>query len=158
MQYTGIVRRIDDLGRIVIPKEIRRRMHIREGEPLELVMINDEEGQVIGFKKYDYIDPFDKAYLTSFSSVLRNKGIDHAFYSNAGRFICGNLNEYTDKMEGIHSREDFIINGKIYGKPILAQGDIVGYIIFSGEENTDYISDFVAVISRIYTVARPHEY
>lgn len=36
MKATGIVRRIDDLGRIVIPKEIRRTMHIREGDPLEI--------------------------------------------------------------------------------------------------------------------------
>ena len=36
MKATGIVRRIDDLGRVVIPKEIRRNLHIREGEPLEI--------------------------------------------------------------------------------------------------------------------------
>ncbi|HPE95981.1 MAG TPA: AbrB/MazE/SpoVT family DNA-binding domain-containing protein, partial [Bacillota bacterium] len=36
MRATGIVRRVDDLGRIVIPKEIRRTMHIREGDPLEI--------------------------------------------------------------------------------------------------------------------------
>lgn len=46
---TGIVRRIDDLGRVVIPKEIRRTMRIREGDPLEIY--TDREGQVI-FKKY----------------------------------------------------------------------------------------------------------
>ena len=38
MKATGIVRRIDDLGRIVIPKEIRRTMHIREGDPLEITL------------------------------------------------------------------------------------------------------------------------
>ena len=49
MKATGIVRRIDDLGRVVIPKEIRRTMHIREGDPLEIY--TDHEGEVI-FKKY----------------------------------------------------------------------------------------------------------
>ena len=45
MKATGIVRRIDDLGRVVIPKEIRRTMHIREGDPLEI--FTDKEGGVI---------------------------------------------------------------------------------------------------------------
>ena len=49
MKSTGILRRIDDLGRVVIPKEIRRTMRIREGDPLEIY--TDTDGQVI-FKKY----------------------------------------------------------------------------------------------------------
>lgn len=52
MKATGIVRRIDDLGRIVIPKEIRRTLHIRESDPLEI--FTDREGQVI-LKKYSPI-------------------------------------------------------------------------------------------------------
>ena len=52
MKATGIVRRIDDLGRVVIPKEIRRTMRIREGDPLEIYTSN--EGEVI-FKKYSPI-------------------------------------------------------------------------------------------------------
>ena len=49
MKATGIVRRIDDLGRIVIPKEIRKTLKVREGEPLEIY--TDREGQII-LKKY----------------------------------------------------------------------------------------------------------
>lgn len=45
MKATGIVRRIDDLGRVVIPKEIRRTMRIREGDPLEI--FTDRDGEVI---------------------------------------------------------------------------------------------------------------
>ena len=45
MKATGIVRRIDDLGRVVIPKEIRRTMRIREGDPLEIY--TSKEGEVI---------------------------------------------------------------------------------------------------------------
>ena len=52
MKATGIVRRIDDLGRIVIPKEIRRTMRIREGDPLEIY--TEKDGEVI-FKKYSPI-------------------------------------------------------------------------------------------------------
>ena len=50
MRATGIVRRVDDLGRIVIPKEIRRSMGIREGEPLEIYLEND----AVVFRRYSY--------------------------------------------------------------------------------------------------------
>ena len=49
MKATGIVRRIDELGRVVIPKEIRRVQHIRSGDSLEIFM--EENGEVV-FKKY----------------------------------------------------------------------------------------------------------
>lgn len=50
MKATGIVRRIDDLGRIVIPKEIRRAYNLREGDPVEFY--SDKNGEII-LKKYD---------------------------------------------------------------------------------------------------------
>ena len=53
MKATGIVRRIDDLGRVVIPKEIRRTMRIREGDPLEIY--TDKDGGVI-FRKYSLLE------------------------------------------------------------------------------------------------------
>ena len=49
MKATGIVRRIDDLGRVVIPKEIRRTCHIREGDPLEIFLQDD----AVVFRKYN---------------------------------------------------------------------------------------------------------
>lgn len=65
MKATGIVRRIDDLGRVVIPKEIRRTLRIREGDPLEIFV--DREGEVI-LKKYSPIGElgdFAKEYAAS---------------------------------------------------------------------------------------------
>lgn len=62
MKATGIVRRIDDLGRVVIPKEIRRTMRIREGDPLEI--FTDNDGEVV-FKKYSPVgemSPFTATY------------------------------------------------------------------------------------------------
>ena len=53
MKATGIVRRIDDLGRVVIPKEIRRTCHIKDGDPLE-IFIDQKDGQpMICFHKYE---------------------------------------------------------------------------------------------------------
>ncbi len=66
MKATGIVRRIDDLGRVVIPKEIRRTMRIREGDPLEIY--TDREGEVI-FKKYSPIGEL-AAFAAQYAETL----------------------------------------------------------------------------------------
>lgn len=66
MKATGIVRRIDDLGRVVIPKEIRRTMRIREGDPLEIYTSND--GEVV-FKKYSPIGEIS-TYSSMYADVL----------------------------------------------------------------------------------------
>ena len=69
MKATGIVRRIDDLGRIVIPKEIRRTLRIRESDPLEI--FTDREGEII-LKKYSPIgemNTFAKQYAESLAQV-----------------------------------------------------------------------------------------
>ena len=70
MKATGIVRRIDDLGRVVVPKEIRRTLRIREGDPLEI--FTDKEGEII-LKKYSPIgelSTFAKQYAESLSQML----------------------------------------------------------------------------------------
>ena len=66
MKATGIVRRIDDLGRVVIPKEIRRTMRIREGDPLEIY--TDRDGEVI-FKKYSPIGELS-SFATQYAETL----------------------------------------------------------------------------------------
>ena len=70
MKATGIVRRIDDLGRVVIPKEIRRTLRIREGDPLEI--FTDREGEII-LKKYSPIgelSSFARQYAESLSQTM----------------------------------------------------------------------------------------
>lgn len=66
MKATGIVRRIDDLGRVVIPKEIRRTLRIREGDPLEIY--TDTDGEVI-FKKYSPIGELS-SFAAQYAEVL----------------------------------------------------------------------------------------
>ena len=79
MKATGIVRRIDDLGRVVIPKEIRRTMRIREGDPLEIY--TDKDGGVI-FRKYSLMEG-----LADFAGMLTHHTITtvtiSAMYSTA---------------------------------------------------------------------------
>ena len=66
MKATGIVRRIDDLGRVVIPKEIRRTLRIREGDPLEIYTATD--GEVI-FKKYSPVGEMS-TFAAQYADVL----------------------------------------------------------------------------------------
>ena len=104
MKATGIVRRIDDLGRVVIPKEIRRTLRIREGDPLEI--FTDREGEVI-LKKYSPIGELGtlaKIYAESLAQTLgctvcitdvkRESGLypDHARY--AGISAPGDLPDH----------------------------------------------------------------
>ena len=72
MKATGVVRRIDDLGRVVIPKEIRRTLRIKEGDPLEI--FTDKEGEVI-LKKYSPIGELSE-FATEYAETL-NKTTGH---------------------------------------------------------------------------------
>ena len=83
MKATGIVRRIDDLGRVVIPKEIRRTMRIREGDPLEIY--TERDGSVI-FKKYSLLGG-----LTEFAGQM-----------------CETLNRTTGRIAVITDRDNII--------------------------------------------------
>ena len=70
MKATGIVRRIDELGRIVVPKEIRRTLRIREGDPLEI--FTDKDGEII-LKKYSPIGElsiFAQEYVDATAQIL----------------------------------------------------------------------------------------
>ena len=71
MKATGIVRRIDDLGRIVIPQEIRRTLRIREGDPLEIY--TEKDGEVI-FKKYSPMGDLQAVAAQLCESIGKNTG------------------------------------------------------------------------------------
>lgn len=98
IKATGIVRRIDDLGRIVIPKEIRKKFKLREGDPMEIFVT--EEG--ILFKKYSpvgQLDDFAKEYA---SSLFENTG-HTAIITDRDTVIAiagGSRREYLDKNVG----------------------------------------------------------
>lgn len=85
MRATGIIRRIDDLGRVVIPKEIRRQLRINEGDPLEIY--TDREGCVI-FKKYQNDEL--AAFGASIVKALRKSGITASVYNAYGDKVAGN--------------------------------------------------------------------
>jgi AbrB family transcriptional regulator (stage V sporulation protein T) len=92
MKATGIVRRIDDLGRIVIPKEIRRSFRIKEGDPLEIY--TDSEGEVI-FKKYSPIGELS-GMAGEYAEVL---------HKGAGLPVVITDNDHVIAASGINKRE-----------------------------------------------------
>ncbi len=94
MKATGIVRRIDDLGRVVIPKEIRRTMRIREGDPLEIY--TDRDGEVI-FKKYSPVGE-----LSTFATHL-----------------CETLSKTTGATACITDRDTVIAASGVYKRDVL---------------------------------------
>lgn len=154
MKATGIVRRIDDLGRIVIPKEIRRTMRIREGDPLEIYTSPD--GEVI-FKKYSpvgeisgtasqYADVLSKvggcpAVICDRDHVIAVSGISKKEIIE--RRVSGSLEDLIEQRKSYtyKSREDKRLN-PIEGidryalacSPILAQGDVNGAVIMLADE------------------------
>ena len=82
MKATGIVRRIDDLGRIVVPKEIRKVLRIREGDPLEI--FTGKEGEIV-LKKYSPmadLTAFAQQYVEAISQSL-GLGFSHSGGGNA---------------------------------------------------------------------------
>lgn len=150
MKATGIVRRIDELGRIVIPKEIRRTLHIREADPLEI--FTDTEGQII-LKKYSPIGEmvtFAKQYAESLAQVSGHVALiadRDTFIATAGGYkslvnqpVGRRLEELLEKRENlVASKGDrrFISisddSDPDYQHeaiaPIICEGDIIGCII-----------------------------
>ena len=87
MRATGIIRRIDDLGRIVIPKEIRRTLRLREGDPMELFVEHD----AVMFKPYRAIDNYMAEFETA-CRLLRWQGVNHyAVFDQRNRVSDYNL-------------------------------------------------------------------
>ena len=157
MKATGIVRRIDDLGRVVIPKEIRRTLRIREGDPLEI--FTDRDGGVI-LKKYspigeltDFSKEYAEALQQSTGHIILISDND-AFISVSGtskkefleRKISDELEDIMDKRKSvvlsatnknlipIHSDDDESKYSRQVIAPILAEGDAIGSVVILSKE------------------------
>ena len=152
MKATGIVRRIDDLGRVVIPKEIRRTMRIREGDPLEIY--TSREGEVI-FKKYSLLGGMDDFASQLCETMSRSTGSICAVTDRdtviavagggkrelLGKHITAELEQlmenrriyqYAGEGEALpvcDSTDKLLVQ---VAAPILAEGDLLGMVLFVG--------------------------
>ena len=94
MKSTGIVRRIDELGRVVIPKELRRTLHIKEGDPLELFT----EGDYVCFKKYNTTELFAEA-LEDLADLMNDKELSECLLDEEKALIQSTIDYLKAKWE-----------------------------------------------------------
>ena len=150
MKATGIVRRIDDLGRVVIPKEIRRTLRIREGDPLEI--FTDRDGEVI-FKKYSPMGELsefaariceslsrtaectaavtDRDSVIAASGALRKELLDKPISPELEEIMAG---RGIYRAEGVCTLPvvcDQTQHCLSVAAPILSEGDVMGCILFA---------------------------
>ena len=123
MRATGIVRRIDELGRVVIPKEIRRTLRIREGDPLEIY--TDKDGEVI-LKKYSPIGE-----ISNFA-----KDYTESLFRSLGHIAC-----ITDKDMIVTSEEDAQAYTAQVICPIIADGESIGAVVLLSREPAARMGD-----------------
>ncbi|ARP51191.1 MULTISPECIES: stage V sporulation T C-terminal domain-containing protein [Caproicibacterium] len=172
MKATGIVRRIDDLGRVVIPKEIRRTLRIREGDALEI--FTDNQGGVI-FKKYSPIGEMS-LFSTQMAEVLSKTAGVPALVCDRDHVVAAagvSKREYLERRisqeleDCINARHSFVqAEGKelhpvegmgecaaVAISPILAQSDVHGAVVLlvggtgapaEGGRLTQLAADFLA--------------
>ena len=140
MRATGIVRRIDDLGRIVIPKELRRTLRIRESDPIEI--FSGREGEII-LKKYSpmgEISVFARQYAESLAQVSGRAALitdRDQFIAVAGGFRTFLGKSISKELEvKLENRETLIAmadNTDDYAEeaicPIICEGDVIGGVI-----------------------------
>lgn len=168
MKATGVVRRIDDLGRIVIPKELRRTMRIREGDSLEIFI----EGEKIMLKKYspvqnvnDFVVEFVESIYSSYKKdmIITDNEVVIAGSGNykkdlTGKKISPRLEEkltkratqYLERGEYLELTADYDIKRPSVIKPINVYGDIIGCVIVSTENEITDVEKSLAEFSGVF--------
>ena len=167
MKATGIVRRIDDLGRVVIPKEIRRTLRIREGDPLEI--FTDSQGGVV-FRKYSPVGELS-SFASQYAEVLSKT-------ANLPTLVCDRdhvvaaagvpRREYLERRvspeleEYMQSRHSFVSNGAsrlcpvegvsrpasiVY--PIIAESDVTGAVVVLQPEGGAALGDAETKLAQV---------
>lgn len=136
MKATGIVRKIDDLGRVVIPKEIRKTMGIKEGDPLEIYI----DGKFICFKKYLVERNWEMAHSVANAMLLNN------FLSDEFQFAL-----YDENFERKTTTSNiFDMDGsKIDSEFIQKIPDDLGWIAVNFDDCTDALGDIANVLAEI---------
>ncbi len=160
MKATGIVRRIDDLGRVVIPKEIRRTMRIREGDPLEIYTSND--GEVI-FKKYSAIGEmsenagqvadimhklagcpvvvFDRDHVVASSGVTKKEFSERRVSPELEELMESRRQFFAEDAERKFYAVEGVEQPALACMPILSSGDVTGAVTFLSSENRQTVSE-----------------
>ena len=138
MKATGIVRRIDDLGRVVIPKEIRRTLRIKEGDPLEI--FTTREGEVV-FKKYNYADEHDWAKAKAIVKAL-HPNLQFALYDHWGDKQTATNVKFPQSIEFADFNDREIKNNEC---------DTIGYIEVDSDILTEDVEKIIKVLKEFFS-------
>lgn len=167
MKLAGVVRRIDELGRIVVPKEIRKTLRIKSGENLE-IFVSDNN---IILRKYSQIDKLNDI-AQAISQTLNLSLKANILIANNDKYIIASgsqKRDYIDKeisseiLKIIENRKSIILkdqtlkliedkeeNANYIISPIIVQGDIIGTIIVFSQDNlTEETLNTIKIISNI---------
>lgn len=126
MKATGIIRRIDDLGRVVIPKEIRRTMNIREGDPLEIFI----EKNTVCFMKYSVLGSLSEETLRVALTMASKSGLRPiAIYDITEKLRGSEIFPPYTPAKWEYKREPFNYIDTYGVYPILTEGECVGYAV-----------------------------
>lgn len=135
MKATGIIRRIDDLGRVVIPKEIRRTMNIREGDPLEIFL--DAKTNSVCFSKYYTLSIDNEEIINIALDMAKTSNINIAIYNEDYRVTKNDHNNLFPKNppdEWYNKREPFETD-ELFVVPIISIGEVFGYVVSKCDSN-----------------------
>lgn len=137
MKATGTIRRIDDLGRIVIPKEIRRQASVREGSPMEIYL---EEDKSIILKPYSPIGSFSDRIIRIVKEMARMSHLKLSLYDCYNKLtVDGFSHEDVEKWENFYNPTAYK-NGIVI--PIILDNETIGYIF---SENTERIDSLLMI-------------
>ncbi len=140
MKATGIVRRIDDLGRVVVPKEIRRTLRIREGDPLEI--FTDREGEII-LKKYSPIGELGQFAKQYADSLAQTTGHIVAITDKDQFIAVAGPTKKDLMMKGISHELEEVINER---ETIVAAHDEKNYVRIMNEDESEFVYEAITPI------------
>lgn len=127
MKATGIVRRIDDLGRVVIPKEIRRTLKIREGDPLEIFIGEDN---CVCFKRYSVLGSLSEDSTRVAIIMASNSGLRPiAIYDTTVKLRGTENFPPFISTQWEYKNKPFVFNNTYGVYPIFSEGERVGYVV-----------------------------
>lgn len=169
MKSTGIVRRIDELGRIVIPKEMRKKLKIKDNDYFE-IFVRDEN---IVLQKYSEMDGLENL-LNLYSKILKQLTDKNIIITDKQKILSSSYNDFTflnddiseeledilnnrnkyfkDDKETLNISNNFTVENFCYIIPLIVNGDISGSIIMiSNDEITEYDKISLQIVSKILT-------
>ena len=148
MKATGIIRRIDDLGRVVIPKEIRRTLKIREGDPLEIFLGEDN---CVCFQRYSVLGSLTEEALRIALAMGRNSGLRPIAIYDRDTKLRGleNFPLYAPN-EWECERKPFAYNNTYGVYPIITDSELMGYVVCDWRNmgcEMDMIVRYLSIVS-----------